>query len=321
MFKIHHSRLLPQRTRGARAGAGALLVSCALMLLACSDNPAPVPAPTSPNAADSPQNAVKVAVARGKIEVEGGLVTLAAASSGLVAQLAVHEGESVKAGQVLLRLDDHLAEQAIAVATAEVRLARERLRLSEVRLPELRANAHQHAKAAQAGAVPAQQAQAAQQRLTDAQAEVAVVNAELAVAEQRLEMARTTKSQGVLKAPEAGVVVSLNTQKGAFVQAGAAVLSLLPQRPLVVRAELNSTYVNAVQVGMMATVSPETDGTDTTNALPAARVVRISPMYGHGRLQDESQRGPVRVVECVLAFEQPPQHALVGQNVRIVFHE
>lgn len=321
MFKIHPSRLPLQRTRSASAAAGALLVSCALMLAACSENPAPsTPSPqTSP--ADSTQNSVKVAVARGKIEVEGGLVELAAASSGLVAQLAAREGETVKAGQVLLRLDDHLAEQAIAVATAEVRLARERLRLSEVRLPELRANAHQHAKAAQAGAVPAQQAQAAQQRLTDAQAEVAVVNAELAVAEQRLEMARTEKSQGVLKAPEAGVVVGINTQKGAFVQAGAKVLTLLPQRPLVVRAELNSTYVDAVQVGMLATVSPETDGADGTSSLPAARVVRISPMYGHGRLQDESQRGPVRVVECVLEFEHAPQRALVGQNVRIVFHE
>ena len=39
------------------------------------------------------------------------------------------------------------------------------------------------------------------------------------------------------------------------------------------------------------------------------------------RLQDDAQRGPVRVVECVLAFDQPPANVKVGQNVRVSFHE
>ena len=317
MFKTKHTH----STQPHSFAAVCWLLSAAFMLAACSDKPTPTSTSAQASAADGTVNKAKVAIARGKIEVEGGLVDLAVASSGLVAQLAVREGDRVKAGQVLLRLDNQIAEQAVAMATAEVKLANERLRLSEVRLPELRASAHQNTQAAHAGAVPAQQAQAAQQRLTDAQAEVSVANAEVAVAERRLDMARVQQTQSVLKAPEAGMVVNLSTQKGAFVQAGAKVLTLLPQRPLVVRAELNSTYVNAVQVGMLATVSPEADGADDTSPLPAARVVRISPMYGHGRLQDESQRGPVRVVECVLEFEHAPQHALVGQNVRIVFHE
>ncbi|MPM27966.1 hypothetical protein SDC9_74483 [bioreactor metagenome] len=56
-------------------------------------------------------------------------------------------------------------------------------------------------------------------------------------------------------------------------------------------------------------------------ALPDAKVVRISPVYGAAHLQDDAQRGPVRVIECVLAFDQPPTHARVGQNVRVSFHE
>ena len=40
------------------------------------------------------------------------------------------------------------------------------------------------------------------------------------------------------------------------------------------------------------------------------------------RLQDDQQRGPVRVIECVLVFEQAPAAAVrVGQNVRVQFHE
>ena len=55
--------------------------------------------------------------------------------------------------------------------------------------------------------------------------------------------------------------------------------------------------------------------------LPAARIMRISPVYGTARLQDDTQRGPVRVVECVLQFDQAPTGVRVGQNVRVSFHE
>lgn len=323
------------RRRQARGLGGVCLLAAVLLLGGCSDEraaasgatsgaasgPASGSYPGAAQAASAPAPRLqKVAVARGKIEVEGGLIDLAAASSGTVIQLSAHEGETVAAGTVLLRLDDGVGEQAAGVAAAEVRLARERVRAAEGRVPELRASAARYAQAAREGAAPRQQADGAQQRLADAQAEAAVAQAELAVAIQRLEMARAMQAQRVLKAPEAGTIVRLMTQRGAYVQAGAAVLTLLPEQPLIVRAELNAAYVDAVKVGMQATVVPDMDGDDDSQRLPKARVIRISPMYGQGRLQEEAQRGPVRVVECVLAFEREPA-ARVGQNVRVIFHE
>ena len=85
------------------------------------------------------------------------------------------------------------------------------------------------------------------------------------------------------------------------------------------RAELNSAYVASVRVGMRATVASDMDS-EAPRPLCLRPLVRISPIYGNGRLQDDAQRGPVRVVECILEFDGPAE-AIVGQNVRVTFHE
>ncbi|MDP0977717.1 hypothetical protein, partial [Klebsiella pneumoniae] len=83
---------------------------------------------------------------------------------------------------------------------------------------------------------------------------------------------------------------------------------------------INESFAAAVREGMRATVTLDADGS-AQQQLPSARVLRISPVYGTARLQDDQQRGPVRVIECVLVFEQAPAAAVrVGQNVRVQFH-
>ena len=109
------------------------------------------------------------------------------------------------------------------------------------------------------------------------------------------------------------MIVGVTARQGGRLEAGAPALTL-PARPLIVRAELNSAYVASVRVGMRATVASDMDSEAAAPALPSAKLVRISPIYGNGRLQDDAQRGPVRVVECILEFDGPAE-AIVGQNV------
>lgn len=51
-----------------------------------------------------PGRKVRVAVARGKIDVEGGLLDLASPAAGVVQQLLIKEGQSVQKGQGLAAL-------------------------------------------------------------------------------------------------------------------------------------------------------------------------------------------------------------------------
>lgn len=294
-----------------------LLLAAGIPLSGCQDSQgSPAAAASSPAGATG--GAREVAMARGKVEVQGGLIEISPLQDGVVQQLSVAEGQTVQRGQLLLRLAGESAQADVQVAEAELKLARERQKAREERLPALRLAAKRLEEAVRQGATQAQRGDDAQQALQEAQSDAATAAAEVEVAQGHLKQAKVRLAQQEVRAPEAGTIVRLAVQQGAHVAAAAPALVLLPQRPLVVRAELNETYVAAVHVGMRASVVPDIDA--NAAALPDARVVRISPLYGNGRLQEDTQRGPVRVVECILEFEKVPQ-TRVGENVRVSFHE
>ncbi|WOI44345.1 efflux RND transporter periplasmic adaptor subunit [Acidovorax sp. BLS4] len=290
------------------------LLATAVLLVACNEKPLP-----SAVAAEPPPPA-QVAVARGKIEVPGGLLELSPAQEGLVQAVAVQEGQTVQRGQLLLRLAGDAAGSEAAVAQSELHLAQARHQARAQRLPALRRTAARLSEAVTAGAAEPQRADEALQAVRDAEADLAVSQAEAEVARSRLAQVQAQRARLELHAPEDGTVVRVGTQAGqrAPASGSAAAITLLPRRPLVVRAELNESYAAQVHVGQRATVT--TDGDTAAAAMPPAHVVRISPVLGTGRLQDDVQRGPVRIVECVLEFDQAPT-ARVGQNVRVSFHD
>ncbi|WP_370682573.1 efflux RND transporter periplasmic adaptor subunit [Comamonas sp. GB3 AK4-5] len=266
------------------------------------------------------QPARVVAVARGKVEVDGGLLELSPATAGVVQQIAVKEGQSVERGQLLLRLADEAAQADLGVAESELALAQARHKSRQARLPQLKQSLERWRAAAREAAADAQNVDEAAQALRDAEAEVELSQAEAKVAQRKLEQLRALQKRHELRAPEAAVVARLNTAVGSQAQPGLAALVLLPARPLQVRVEINESFASAVKQGMKATVVLDGDAGSAT-ALPEAKVTRISPVYGLARLQEDQQRGPVRVIESVLSFDQPPAGVRVGQNVRVQFHE
>lgn len=296
-----------------------VLAAALLALAGCSPSSDSASVVTSAAAQAKPQS--QVAVARGKIDVEGGLLDLSSAAPGLVQQLLIKEGQAVQKGQLVLRMADDAARADLAVAESELQLAQTKLKTRQERLPVLKTALTRWQSAAKQGAADLQNVDEAMQALRDAQAEVDIAGAEATVAKRKVEQLRALQQRHELRAPEAGTVVRLETQVGSMLQSGSHVAVLLPQRPLIVRAEVNESFVSAIREGMKAQVSVDGDAAPTKQDLPSATVLRVSPVYGTARLQDDTQRGPVRIVETVLAFDQPPVNAKVGQNVRVSFHE
>lgn len=296
-----------------------LLAAAVLMLGGCSPSQDAASVITPAASQIKPQS--QVAVARGKIDVEGGLLDLSSAASGVVQQLLVKEGQSVQKGQPVLRLADDAARADLAVAESELQLAQTKLKTRQNRLPALKATLTRWQSAAKQGAADLQSVDEAVQALRDAQSEVDIAAAEVTVAKRKAEQLRALLQRHELRAPEAAVVVRLQAQGGSMLQSGSPVAVLLPKRPFIVRAEVNESFVTAIREGMKALVTVDADGSAARQEFPAATVLRISPVYGAAKLQDDAQRGPVRVVECVLAFDQPPANVKVGQNVRVSFHE
>jgi multidrug efflux pump subunit AcrA (membrane-fusion protein) len=290
-----------------------LALSAALLLGACSrDAPAQAPAGASTATAG------KVAVARGIIDVEGGLIALAPPVDGSITAAPVKEGATVKKGQLLLSLDGALLQQEVAMATADLALANDRLKGSQAQLRELERNATRLSTASE-GVSSNQQADAAKQlaggtrrcrrgrcagRHGPAQAGTRQAETAADVAERAGSRHRGRPGAGPRR-------LRAGRQAGDLAAAGA---------PAAGACRTQRAYADAVQVGMKATVVPDSDGAENTSTLPPARVVRISPVFAQARLPEDAGRGVAKVVECVLEFDGEAK-ARFGQHVRVEFRK
>jgi multidrug resistance efflux pump len=246
------------------------------------------------------------------------LLRLSLGATGIAQAVPVREGQRVTKGQVILQLDDRAARAELRTSRAQLQAARARMQASQGRLEPLRVMADRLRQAAQAGAGQEHLADEALQRLEQARADVGVASAEVQVAQGLHDQARARLAQLTLRAPEEGALIQLDAHAGVTVQPDRPVAVLLPHRRLIVRAEVNETFVDTLRPGMRAIV--QTDGEATARELPAARLARLSQVFATSRLQEDNQRGPVRAVDCILEFETEPQ-ARVGQIVRVSIYE
>lgn len=271
------------------------------------------------DASSTPPASPYAAVARGRIDIEGGLLKLSFAREGVVADVKVHEGDRVRKGQLLATLDSEPAKLAVNTAEAEQKQAQAQVSLLEERVKAADSRAQRLAAAAAAGAGDKQSADDAREASRQLLGELENARATAALAAQRVAGARYELAQRSLLSPTDGEVVQRLFQPGAFAspQSGPAFV-LLPDVPRLVRAELNESFVRAVSPGMRAEVVD-----DSGSGMPTLRahVLRIGSVFGPSALEEDPLvRATTRMVECVLAFDQPPPASVrIGQRVLVRF--
>ncbi len=287
-----------------RSAAFVALLSIALC--ACS----------KPANADLPKTATSdaAAVARGRVDVEGGLLTISASRDGIAMAVNANDGDRVKAGDVLVQLDPRPAEMAVASAQAELEQSRAQARTIAVKLPALVQQAKRLSAAATDGAATGQAADDARNALAVLKAELDAAQSGIAIARQHLATAQFERGQMAVRAPAAGRIVAREVQVGdrVAVQSGKELLRVLPDRPLIVRAELGEAFVDAVRPGMRAEVIPDANPGTTLSA----HVLRVGEVFGAARRSDDPQQSPdARVVDCVLALDSGSLR--IGQQVLV----
>jgi RND family efflux transporter MFP subunit len=289
-----------------------LLATALLGLVGCSqDNPTSTSAP-------SPSSGY-IAMARGRVDVEGGLLALAMPREGVITKVLVQEGDQVKQGQVLATLDDAPAKLAVSAAQAEQQQAQAQLQLLDNKLKAMRVRAHRLSAAAAAGAGDGQSADDAHDEVQQLTSQRLAAQASLAQATQKLASARYELEQRSLRAPIAGEIVHRAVQPGASVTPTSDKLfTLLPQQPRLVRAELNESFVGAVTPGMRAQVVDDSGQTQTP--IPA-HVLRIGQVFSASTLEEDPLvRANTRAVECIVVFDAPAgQQLRIGQRVLVQF--
>jgi macrolide-specific efflux system membrane fusion protein len=268
-------------------------------------------------AASTPPVSAFVAIARGRVDVEGGIVRIVAQRDGIVAALHGAIGDSIKAGDVLIELDATQAKIGADMARAELAQAEAQAAAQRAKSPVLQQRAARVDEASRAGAASGQAADDARQALTELNAEIAVANATVESARQKVKQAEYEVAARNVRAPVGGRLIARDTQVGAAVaaQPGAVLAQLLPEAPRIVRAELNEGFVALVKIGMSAQVQAEAGGSRSFTA----RVKRIGDVFGSSRLAEEGQESiDARDVECILELGADSD-LRVGQRVQVRF--
>jgi multidrug resistance efflux pump len=288
-----------------------LILLAAVLSASCSQNDAPA----APNTATETYSAV----ARGRIDIEGGLLRLTMPSEGVVAQVDAHEGDHVHKGQLLVQLDLAPAKLALDTALAEQQQATAQISALQERANSAGLRASRLEQAAKAGAGDVQSADDAREAARQAQVELNNARAAASLATQKVAGAHYQLELRSLRAPVDGQVVHRLVQPGASVSPAAGpIFVLLPDAPRIVRAELNESFVGVVHEGMAA----EVDDDSGSGMEPLkAHVLRIGNVFGASTLEDDPQvRANTRSVECVLTLDQPPSSPMrIGQRVLVKF--
>ncbi len=274
---------------------------------------------SKPANADLPKTTTSdaAAVARGRVDVEGGLLAISASRDGTVVAVNATDGDNVTAGEVLAQLDPRPAELAVVSAQAELEQSRAQAKTIAVKLPALAQQSKRLAAAAGDGAATGQAADDARNAVAVVKAELDAAQSGISIARQHLAAAQFEREQMAIRAPVAGRIIAREVQVGDRIaaQSGKELFRILPDRPLIVRAELGEAFVDAVRPGMRADVIPDA----SPGVSLSAHVLRVGQVFGAARRSDDPQQSPdARVVDCVLALDSGSLR--IGQQVLVRIH-
>lgn len=259
------------------------------------------------------------AVARGIIDVEGGIVQLAASRDGVVQAVLVEEGEMVRAGQPLASLDDRAPRLALAVAVAELSQAEAAIATLEVRETAAAREYDRLLPLARSEAVSRKALDQAGDALRLARSELAAQRAAVETARARKAAAEHEVAERTVRAPSDGVIVRRLARAGDGVSTlnVTTLFWLAPATQPIVRAEIEESFADRVHSGMSAEVVSESD----ESRVRTARVVRVGRAFGPRRVtvHDPRDRADVRVLEVILALDGASGDTPLGQRVIVRF--
>jgi membrane fusion protein, multidrug efflux system len=224
--------------------------------------------------------------------------TLRSEISGPIVQTYVEQGQPVKRGQALARIDDTSIREALLSAQSAARSAK-------LALDNATRDAERQQRLEAAGAVAPRDVEAAQRALAAAQATMADAQSRLTAAQQQL--GKTT-----FRAPFDGVVSDRPVSAGDVVQPGAAIATVVNPASMRLEGSVPAEQLSSLKIGTPVIFTVNGYGTQTftgridrinPTADPATRQVRVyvtipnekstlvGGLFADGRVATESRQG------------------------------
>lgn len=262
---------------------------------------------------DSPYSAF----ARGKIDVDGSIVKLSASKDGVLKELLVDEGEKVKKGQILCKLDNLKEKLNWEYCKAEAELAKRKIDPLKITLEAARREQKRSANLIRQEAISRQKWDETNDLVGRLESEIKVAEAEALVADARQKQAEYDMELKNIRAPADGRILRCDARPGYGISTlNVTVLFLfVPDAPFIVRAEVEEKFIQMIKPGTKVDIVPDSDETKVY----AGKVIKMGTYLGPKRLSfdDPTEKSDVRTVECIITIYE--KDLVLGQRVLVKF--
>ncbi|MCA9133679.1 MAG: efflux RND transporter periplasmic adaptor subunit [Planctomycetales bacterium] len=260
----------------ARSGRGAPLIRIAFLLLLLGPATAlqaQVPVRVESVQRENVQQRQAVTgtlrpVARGNV---------AALEAGQLLELAVREGQTIRRGDTVARVDARRLEAQLAETVADKHVAIAALASAQARLTQAQADLARGKKLISQNAIGQQELDGLQAAYDVAEATIESARRGIERIEQSIHLHEVRLADTVIRAPYDASVVQRHVEPGDWVQPGQALLTLVSTGPIEAWLEVPERYVEAIdQLGKYVSVRSRATNKDS-QVLATRRVAEVNP--------------------------------------------
>ncbi len=190
---------------------------------------------------------------------------------GHVVEVAVKEGDSVKKGQTLVKIDVRDVRSQIKMAKSRLAQAQENLKAAKANYEAVEKTYRRFEKLLQDKAITQHEFDQIKARYEAAKAQLEAAKEGVRLAKEAIKAASTNIDYGVVKAPFDGLVVSKLVDKGDLAKPGYP-LVVLERPPFKLRVNLPEKYIGRIKPGDRFKVVVDSVGRELS-----AKVIEVSP--------------------------------------------
>ncbi len=242
---------------------------------------------TDPVTVNSSIVGVSEVVGVGKVEPESEIISLAAASGGVVKEIYRSDGDSIKKDEPLARLDDDLELIRVSQLKSQYNSQKSQEEIDKLNLLESEARLSNKEKLLESVRALAFKGAETKQTLDDLETEVTTLSlnvekdrASVKLSASRLrelaEQVRYAEAEAdrkILRSPYDGVLLELQIEKGSAVNQYESYAEIAPSGPMTVRTEVDELFAGRLSNGLEADI--RFVGSDSVVA--RGKVIFLSP--------------------------------------------
>jgi membrane fusion protein (multidrug efflux system) len=258
--------------------------------------------------------------------IHGNNVSISAKMLGRIVGLAVGEGDSVSAGQVVAVLDSTDLKAQEKHARAAVETAQKSADLARVGVQRATDDFDRASVQFEGNVIPKEEFQHARQALEAAQAQLQLALAQVTLAQAQLGVVESQLNNTKIFAPFTGIVARRWVILGDIVQPGQPIFSVYESSNVWVIANFEETKLSSIRAGDLAQLSVDAfPGKNFEGkvlfigAAAASEFSLIPPNNASGNFTKVTQRVPVKLTirEIASPSTQEPARLLPGMSVTV----